>query len=464
MQVVNLDSLVGNKGKVILFSPSYGIEADSWFPFQYLYLGPFLENAGYEVKVIDARVEPDWENILMSEMQDSVAVGITSMSSPDLLCASKAARMIRESCPDLPISWGGHHVSALPEQAIEEGVADYVFIGPSEYIFPQVLDQILNGKEIDPEIKGVVWRDQLSGEIVGSRVPNMPVFNYAISPGYHLIDVERYRSKNNVVAYFKTRGCPFRCTFCATGIFDTSDRSKEQYHAEIRYLIEDLGFKSLVFRDPTFFLAKKTVLDVAQLMMDLGPDVKWKGQARATSMQKYSESELKFLKDSGLESIMFGIESGSQRMLDSMEKRIKVKNIFESVEICKETGIEFYGSFMFAMPGETVSDLKETINVMREIKKIGGNIFLQNSVYIPLPSTPMYDDAVSAGYVPPQTLEEWGGRNTSSRIDERDDIVWFEPEVLEEYKKVYLEEWPNYKHAYEREKEGEYVNPMGVSE
>ena len=95
-------------------------------------------------------------------------------------------------------------------------------------------------------------------------------------------------SENNVAAYFKTRGCPFKCTFCATGNFDTSTRTQEQYQSEIRHITNDLGFKNLVFRDPTFFLGKKTVLDCAQTMSDLGPEVHWKGQARATFHKQYS--------------------------------------------------------------------------------------------------------------------------------------------------------------------------------
>ena len=456
----NISLLSEDRGKVVLFFPTPGIEQDVWFPFPYLYIGPFLEKNGYRVKIIDARVDIGWEKVLVNELKDCVAVGITAMSSPDLISASKASNIVRKESPDTVIAWGGHHASDLPEQILDEGVADYVFIGPSELTFPQVLTQVLNGKAIDPSIKGILWKDEL-GNIEGNREVNVPIFDYQIAPGYHLLDIEKYRSKNNVVSYFKTRGCPFKCTFCATGVFDTSDRTKKQYHSEIRYLIDDLRFKNIVFRDPTFFLAKKTVLDVARLMKDLGDDVFWKGQARATSMQMYTNSELQLLKDSGLKSIMFGIESGSQRMLDIMEKRIKVKNIYESAAICGDYDIEFYGSFMFAMPRETINDLRNTIKVMDKVSVTNNKALLQNSIFVPLPGTPMYSDAVSMGYQPPKTLKEWGSRPMSSDFNERNDIVWFEPDILEEYKKVYLERWPSYKHAYEREKGGDYVNPMG---
>ena len=86
-----------NKGKVVLFFPHFGPGAQdtSWFPFPFLYLAPFIEKIGYSVKIIDARVEPDWKNILTKELKDSFALGITSMSGPDLIPAMEASEIAR---------------------------------------------------------------------------------------------------------------------------------------------------------------------------------------------------------------------------------------------------------------------------------------------------------------------------------------------------------------------------------
>ena len=100
-----------DKGKVVLFFPTAEIEQNVWFPFPYLYLGPFIELSGYSVTVIDARVEENWRQCIESELRDCVAFGITSMSGPDLNSALEAAHIVRESNSNLPIIWGGHHVS-----------------------------------------------------------------------------------------------------------------------------------------------------------------------------------------------------------------------------------------------------------------------------------------------------------------------------------------------------------------
>ena len=446
-----------SKGKVVLFFPHFGAEQDVWMPFPYLYLAPFLEEAGYEICIIDSRVEKDWEDLLRKELKDSFALGITSMSGPDLKPAIEAAQIARDMTNDIKIMWGGHHVSALPDDVFNEKIGDYVFLGPAEFTFPIVLDSVYLKKEIPSDIKGVLW--EKNGKVVGSRVVNAAIFDYEQSPSYHLIDIEKYRSKNNVVAYFKTRGCPFKCTFCATANFNTSNKLKEQYHREIKYLLQDLDFKCLVFRDPTFFLKASTVMDCAELIDAIG-DRKWKGQARGTFHRQYTFEQMQYMRKSGLTSVMFGVESGSQRMLDIMIKKVKREDYIKSAQVLHELGIEMFASFMFAMPRENVDDLKQTLSLMREIKKVNPNTLLQNCIFLPLPATNMFKDAIALGYKPPSTLKEWSERGIGSKFEERDDITWMKKSVYKEYVKIYDGEFGDYKHAYEREKTGEYVNPM----
>ena len=446
-----------NKGKIVLFFPDLGDETDVWMPFPYLYMGSHIEKAGYTVKIVDSRIEKNWKEMLKSELKDAFALGVTSMSGPDLTPAMEASQIARGMSNKVWLMWGGHHASALPDEIFNEGIADYVFVGPAEFTFPKVLDCLYYKKEIPTDIKGVMWMGK--DRIVGSRISNNAVFDYEESPAYHLIDVEKYRSKNNVVAYFKTRGCPFKCTFCATGNFNTSHRLPRQYHMEIKYLLQDLKFSNLVFRDPTFFLKASTVMDCAELIDSIGKK-KWKGQARGTFHRQYTIEQMKFMKKSGLTSVMFGVESGSQRMLDIMIKKVKREDYIKSAKILHDLGIEMYASFMFAMPRETINDLKQTIKLMHEIKKVNPNTLLQNCIFLPLPATNMFKDAIELGYTPPTTLKEWSERGIGSRFEERSDITWMKKSVLQEYIKIYNDEFGEYKHAYEREKAGEYVNPL----
>ena len=111
-------------------------------------------------------------------------------------------------------------------------------------------------------------------------------------------------------------------------------------------------------------------------------------------------------------------------------------------------------------PNETVEDLKESLDLMRKIKKINPNILLQNCIFLPLPATVMFKEAIKLGYNPPTPLKGWSERGIGSRFEERNDITWMSKSALKEYTKIYNDEFGEYKHAWQREKDGEYVNPM----
>ena len=143
-----------------------------------------------------------------------------------------------------------------------------------------------------------------------------------------------------------------------------------------------------------------------------------------------------------------------------MIKKVKREDYIKSAEVLRDLGVEMYASLMFAMPNETVDDLKETLDLMRKLKKINPNILLQNCIFLPLPATAMFKEAVKLGYTPPTTLKGWSERGIGSKFEERNDINWMSKENLKEYTKIYNEEFGEYKHAWQREKEGEYVNPM----
>ncbi len=446
------------KGKVVLFYPTPSVTAFYWFPFPYIYLGPFLERAGYRVVVIDARTDGDWHVTLEKEIIDANIVGITAMSGPDLISAVEAAHIIRDTRPNLPILWGGHHANQLPAQMIEENVADYVFVGQAELNMVTVVNCIVEKKELPPLI-GVISKCA-DGTIAGNKSPARVNFDYEIFPGWHLLDIEKYRSANNIASYFSSKGCPFRCTFCTTGDYITSYRKHDQFALEFEHLTQKLRFKNIFFQDGTFFLSKKRVLPIAEKIREISPDTLWKAKAKATSFKKWKSHELVTLHDSGLRSIFFGIEHGSQRMLDKMKKQITRKDALDSARMCQDYGFEFYASFIFASPGETVGDLKQTLNLMDEIRAIKPDATLQNCIYLPLPGTPMYDEAVECGFKPPNTLHEWGTRNTTSRFDDNHNVTWLSPSILKEYIHVYNDAFPNYKHVYERERDGDYTSPL----
>jgi radical SAM superfamily enzyme YgiQ (UPF0313 family) len=105
-----------------------------------------MEKAGFEVKIIDSRVDREWQKNLTNELKDAFALGITSMSGPDLKPAMEACDIARGMNNKITVIWGGHHASALPDEILDEGYGDYVVIGPAEYNFPTLLQCIVDKK------------------------------------------------------------------------------------------------------------------------------------------------------------------------------------------------------------------------------------------------------------------------------------------------------------------------------
>ncbi len=446
------------KGKVVLFYPTPGGDIEHfWFPFPYLYLGPFLEKEGYKVVVLDARADDEWRTTLVKEIRDADSVGITAMSGPDLVTAVEAAKIIRDSEPNLPIMWGGHHANQLPDQLIEEGVTDFAFVGQAEENIVEVVNSIVAKKD-PPNLQGVIYRK--NGEIIGDRTTSRVGFGYDIFPGWHLLDIEKYRSPNNITSYFSSKGCPFKCTFCTTGDYSTSYRSLDQFKMELEHVTQDMGFKNVFFQDGTYFLSKKRVLPMAEAIMEISPQTLWKAKAKCDSLLRWNDKELQTLYDSGLRSIFFGVEHGSERMLDLMVKNITRQDTLDSARMCRDHGFEFYASFIFASPGETIDDLLQTLSLMDEIREIVPDAMLQNCIYLPLPGTPMYADAVARGFVPPSDLNGWATRDTTSRFGDNHNVTWMEKSILREYISIYNEAFPNYRHAFEKERDGDYTSPL----
>lgn len=457
-----------DKGKVVFFYPTVPESMASdhvWFPFPYLYLAPFLEAEGFPVKIIDARVDRDWKDILESEIADARYFGVTGMSGPDLTNAVEACELVRDIDPSVRIVWGGHHARMVPDQILHEGIGDYVFTGKAEYSLRDLLLALESGSDYS-EIQGIVYLKD--GKAAGDRTMPRVNFDYDHYPAFHLLDVEKYRSSNNIVAAFSSIGCPFNCSFCTAGKggddFMFLNRTMDQVKEELNILLNGYKFKSLFYTDVIFFHHRKRVLEIAQHLRDEYPGLKWKAAARVESMGKYSEEELNLLRDSGLRSVMFGVESGSEAVIKRMNKRNTAEQVYEAARICRDYDFEFYGSFMFFTPHETIDDLRQTICMIREIKRIYPKAVIQNSIFMPLPGTPMNDMCFDLGYEAPNSTAGWAERSFG-HLDERyDDIVWMEEEIKRPYAEMYKAEFPDESYVFERERDGSYAQPLAAQQ
>ena len=278
---------------------------------------------------------------------------------------------------------------------LEEG-ADFVIIGEAEHTLLELTDHIDKGHEDYSVINGLAYIK--NGEVI--KTPGRPVLKDLDSlplPAWDLVDMELYRRTwLKHAGYFSlnmstTRGCPFKCNWCAKPIYGNryNSRSPENVVSEIKLLKELYHIDHIWFCDDIFGLKPGWVAELARLLQKEKISIRFKIQSRADLL--VHEETVKALAASGCENVWIGAESGSQKILDAMDKGITVEQIRQATMLMKEEGIKPSFFIQFGYPGEQKHDIRLTINMINELLPFEIGI----SVSYPLPGTSFYEKVKS---------------------------------------------------------------------
>jgi anaerobic magnesium-protoporphyrin IX monomethyl ester cyclase len=274
---------------------------------------------------------------------------------------------------------------------LQEG-ADFVIIGEAEHTLLELTNHIESGNKDYTTINGLAYIK--NGEVF--KTLGRPVFKELDSlplPAWDLVDMELYRQTwLKSVGYFSlnmstTRGCPFKCNWCAKPIYGNryNSRSPENVITEIKLLKELYRMDHIWFCDDIFGLKPGWVIEFARLIKKEGISIRFKIQSRADLLVQ--EDTVNALAESGCENVWIGAESGSQKILDAMDKGISVEQIRNSTLLMKAAGIKPSFFIQFGYPGELKDDIQLTINMINELLPFEIGI----SVSYPLPGTTFYE-------------------------------------------------------------------------
>jgi len=270
--------------------------------------------------------------------------------------------------------------------------ADFVIIGEAERTLLELTDHIKAGKTDYILIPGLAFVND--GEII--KTPGRPVLRDLDSlplPAWDLVDMELYRDtwlKSS--GYFSlnmstTRGCPFKCNWCAKPIYGNRyhSRSPENVLGEIKLLKQKYHIDHIWFCDDIFGLKPSWAVAFAELLQKEDIDIKFKIQSRADLMVQ--EDTVNTLAEAGCTEVWIGAESGSQMILDAMDKGITVDQIRRATLLMKQNGIKPSFFIQFGYPGEMKDDIRLTIAMINELLPHEIGI----SVSYPLPGTSFYE-------------------------------------------------------------------------
>ena len=394
------------KKKFLLVSPRTGFDAPKpQMPSAMVYLGTNLKKAGYDPVIVDARVEKDYVEKIQRDIKDSLAVGLTAMTGTQIIFALRLAKLVRKLDPKMPIIWGGVHASLFPEQTIKNELVDAILIGEGDKAVVEIAKRLEKGESLEG-VKGLFCKKD--GIIHRGSCFELLDVNELPVPDWSLIDVKKYR----IFDVQSARGCPHRCGFCYNQTFNKGRwrmRSAKSVIDEIENLIKKYGIKEVNFIDDNFFTHKGRADEMLNLILEKKLKFTWRINCRADYFDRFDEDFLKKAHKAGLREVLIGCESGSQDVLDYIQKDIRVHQIVNAITLCKKVGLEAQCSFMIGLPEETGRDLNMTFDLIDKLREIDPKVVITAlSIYTPYPGSKLFDISKGHGFVAPKSLEEWG--------------------------------------------------------
>lgn len=385
--------------KVTLINPPYPPNAHSHPPFIPLglaYLGAVAEKAGHQVTVIDCQ----GERLNYDSFRQRVAgvpsdvIGVTSTT---LLYNSAKTIMetAREVHPNAITMIGGSHVSFWDENALNETKAlDVIVRKEGENTFLELLQRIEAQKSYS-DVLGTTVRTK-EGIVRNQDRPFLHDLDSLPSPAYHLLPLESYhRMGKTIFPIVTSRGCVQWCDFCSTvRMFGRGYRvrSPKKVVDDMEALHNKYGESQFTFYDDAFTINRNHTLEMCADIKARGLNVEWDCETRVDAVDK---ELLEKMADAGCITIWFGVESGSEKILDKMHKKINREQVRSAFKMAQKAGMMTIASAVIGFPGETEETAWETINFINSLNPDDIGCYIAT----PYPGTPMYEEVVKNGWL-----------------------------------------------------------------
>lgn len=336
-------------------------------PLGLLYIGAVLKEAGHQVDVLDGYFVNIEDITSLIQQEGYEIIGVSSYTA-GWENDKKAITLLKERFPEKFIVTGGPHPTVWNENCLRECRAlDVVVCGEGEYIMRGLVAALKSGGSLE-KIAGIIWRR--GGEIrVNSPRLYVEDLDELPFPDRSLVDLHRYIPTISVykrlpsTTVIASRGCPYSCIFCHA-IKKVRFRDPDLVLNELEELVSRCGIRDVTFYDEIFALNRENALKICEGITKRKLDLTWAANARPQGLDPELLSKMK---KAGCWRLLFGVESGSQKVLDIIKKGVKIDEIEETIRLTKEFGIETHGTFIFGTPGETFNDGLETIRFAREL-------------------------------------------------------------------------------------------------
>jgi len=403
--------------------PGYGARSDvRWphrrsdkyleYPIYLAYVVAVLEKAGFEVKFLDAVLEELSINDFAEKVrQIDPEMVVLECSTPSIEYDLSSAQAVKKALRKTLVVLVGSHPTLFHKGIVSENEGiDVICRGEFDFTVRDVA-LVLSQKGDLRGVKGITYRDG-TGVHVNEDRPLIQNLDEIPFPARHIVKSKYYRQGTFVAKHCTTvvtsRGCPYHCTYCLWPgtLYGHRFRARSPLNVveEIEQVVRDYHIDEIYFDDDSLALDRKRILEICRLIKERQLKVKWISQCRVDSMD---EEVVQAIKQAGCRYIRFGVESGSQRMLQTMKKGVTLDKIRKAFELCRRVGIKTQAFFLFGIPGETEDSIRETIKFAKELRADSA----QFAVVIPHPGTELYRICQDNGWLKYNSWEDFSAGN-----------------------------------------------------
>jgi Fe-S oxidoreductase len=436
---------------IILLHPRSTKPKNRRFPLAVLSLAAVLEGKE-DYAIVDGNFDPNPGSTLERIMQGSGAtlLAVSVMPGPQMKAAIPLCREFRRKYPSVPIVWGGYFPSLYTDAALNAGYVDFVVRGQGEETLLDLIHALHTTRNFSA-VPSLSYKGDFGLHVHNPERPLRSPNDFPWLPYHRLPSAERYILPTflgrRTAVHQASIGCPFRCTFCGVvPIYQGRQRTEtpERTAAVLSFLKQTYDIDSVQFYDNNFFLNERHTAELAERIAGLR--LKWWSEGRIDTVLRYSDDTLRLLHEAGAAMIFFGAESGSNKVLQQMNKRISAEQTLELAARIRRFSIVPEFSFVIGNPADPETDTRETIEFIRRIKHVNPDAEIIVQHYIPTPHPDGMYGKIDSKIQFPQTPEEWATErwyNFTTRNDPN--LAWLPKRIkqrIDNFELVVNCRWP----------------------
>ena len=379
-----------------------------------LVLAAVARRRGYRVHLVDAKGQgasvAEVVRRILELRPDYVGLSATTVSVTN---AARIAAQVKAQAPQVVTILGGAHVSAVPERTLAAfPEVDFGIVGEGEVALFALLDRLDRGQPTE-DVPGLAFRRD--GHVLANpRLPYIEDLDQLPFPACDLLPELPHRFQPSLFSYPRTpvatvmtsRGCPFSCSFC-----DRSTSGRRGRMHSVAYVVAmcrqlvGMGVRHILFVDDLFTVRKQRVVDLCTAFLDAGLSFSWSCNSHPNLLDA---DTLQLMRRAGCWQIAYGIESGSQRVLDVVKHEVRIPRMRETLAMTRAAGIRAKGYVIVGHPTEGFDSLAETAALLRVVELD----LCQITKFTPYPGTPAYATIAAHG----RFEEDWGRMNAMNFV------------------------------------------------